>query len=128
MVSTDKLLVALLAGLHWVVEASLRPLEARGGPGNHAGSGTTGMAVRSACCSRSPFLPTLQGIESVEQIVSLCQSDLEAVRVSAREATLSFGKVCLRGRGVPGFQWRSGRLPQLSVPGCLGPCYMPHYA
>lgn len=34
-----------------------------------------------------------QGIESIDQIASLCQSDLEAVRAAAREATLSFGKV-----------------------------------
>lgn len=33
-----------------------------------------------------------QGIESIDQIASLCQSDLEAVRAAAREATLSFGK------------------------------------
>lgn len=33
-----------------------------------------------------------QGIESIDQIAGLCQSDLEAVRAAAREATLSFGK------------------------------------
>nr|XP_034352497.1 RIPOR family member 3 isoform X3 [Arvicanthis niloticus] len=37
-------------------------------------------------------LQQLGGIESIEQIVRLCQSDLEAVRVAAREATLSFGE------------------------------------
>nr|XP_020035284.1 protein FAM65C [Castor canadensis] len=37
-------------------------------------------------------LQQLRGIESVDQIASLCQSDLEAVRVTAREATLSFGE------------------------------------
>lgn len=41
-----------------------------------------------------PLSPHLkQGIESIDQIASLCQSDLEAVRTAAREATLSFGKV-----------------------------------
>ncbi|XP_074173984.1 RIPOR family member 3 isoform X3 [Rhinolophus sinicus] len=34
----------------------------------------------------------LRGIESIDQIASLCQSDLEAVRAAAREATLSFGE------------------------------------
>lgn len=87
----------------------LRPLKARGGPRNHVWSGTTGMTVRSACCSRSSSLPTLQGIESIEQIVSLCQSDLEAVRVAAREATLSFGKVQSKGLcGTVGSQGSSG--------------------
>ncbi|KAB1262426.1 RIPOR family member 3, partial [Camelus dromedarius] len=38
-------------------------------------------------------LKHLRGIESIEQIASLCQSDLEAVRAAARETTLSFGKV-----------------------------------
>eukprot|EP00073_Rattus_norvegicus_P045635 XP_017447783.1 PREDICTED: protein FAM65C isoform X6 [Rattus norvegicus] len=37
-------------------------------------------------------LQQLGGVESIEQIVSLCQSDLEAVRAAAREATLSFGE------------------------------------
>ncbi|XP_010616523.1 RIPOR family member 3 isoform X2 [Fukomys damarensis] len=37
-------------------------------------------------------LQQLQGIESIDQIASLCQSDLEAVRAAAREATLSFGE------------------------------------
>ncbi|XP_075819261.1 RIPOR family member 3 isoform X1 [Microtus pennsylvanicus] len=37
-------------------------------------------------------LQQLGGIESIEQIASLCRSDLEAVRVAAREATLSFGE------------------------------------
>ncbi|KAM4842721.1 RIPOR family member 3 [Thomomys bottae] len=37
-------------------------------------------------------LQQLRGVESIEQIVSLCQSDLEAVRAAAREATLSFGE------------------------------------
>ncbi|EPY88329.1 hypothetical protein CB1_000178007 [Camelus ferus] len=36
-------------------------------------------------------LKHLRGIESIEQIASLCQSDLEAVRAAARETTLSFG-------------------------------------
>lgn len=34
-----------------------------------------------------------QGIESIDDIARLCQSDVEAVRTAAREATLSFGKV-----------------------------------
>ncbi|KAM6162967.1 RIPOR family member 3 [Rhynchocyon petersi] len=34
----------------------------------------------------------LRGIESIDQIASLCQSDLEAVRAAARETTLSFGE------------------------------------
>nr|XP_003419941.2 RIPOR family member 3 [Loxodonta africana] len=37
-------------------------------------------------------LKHLRGIESIDQIASLCQSDLEAVRAAAREATLSFGE------------------------------------
>nr|XP_021493294.1 protein FAM65C isoform X3 [Meriones unguiculatus] len=37
-------------------------------------------------------LQQLGATESIEQIASLCQSDLEAVRVAAREATLSFGE------------------------------------
>ncbi|KAM4830371.1 RIPOR family member 3 [Urocitellus parryii] len=37
-------------------------------------------------------LQQLRGIESIDQIASLCQSDLEAVRAAAREATLSFGE------------------------------------
>ncbi|KAK7814179.1 hypothetical protein U0070_000495 [Myodes glareolus] len=37
-------------------------------------------------------LQQLGGIESIEQIASLCRSDLEAVRMAAREATLSFGE------------------------------------
>ncbi|XP_062933577.1 RIPOR family member 3 [Cynocephalus volans] len=37
-------------------------------------------------------LKQLKGIESIDQIVSLCQSDLEAVRAVARETTLSFGE------------------------------------
>ncbi|XP_077729687.1 RIPOR family member 3 isoform X1 [Canis aureus] len=37
-------------------------------------------------------LKHLRGIESIDQIASLCQSDLEAVRTAAREATLSFGE------------------------------------
>ncbi|XP_074203532.1 RIPOR family member 3 isoform X4 [Camelus bactrianus] len=37
-------------------------------------------------------LKHLRGIESIEQIASLCQSDLEAVRAAARETTLSFGE------------------------------------
>lgn len=41
-----------------------------------------------------PFPNNLkQGMESIDQIASLCQSDLEAVRAAAREATLSFGTV-----------------------------------
>ncbi|KAI4538606.1 hypothetical protein MG293_012009 [Ovis ammon polii] len=34
----------------------------------------------------------LRGVESIDQIASLCQSDVEAVRVAARETTLSFGE------------------------------------
>ncbi|XP_006881697.1 PREDICTED: protein FAM65C [Elephantulus edwardii] len=34
----------------------------------------------------------LRGIESIDQIASLCQSDLEEVRAAARETTLSFGE------------------------------------
>ncbi|XP_059753131.1 RIPOR family member 3 isoform X1 [Balaenoptera ricei] len=37
-------------------------------------------------------LKHLRGIESIDQIARLCQSDLEAVRAAAREATLSFGE------------------------------------
>ncbi|KAI5770380.1 RIPOR3 [Gulo gulo luscus] len=37
-------------------------------------------------------LKHLRGVESIDQIASLCQSDLEAVRTAAREATLSFGE------------------------------------
>ncbi|XP_063104239.1 RIPOR family member 3 isoform X3 [Cavia porcellus] len=37
-------------------------------------------------------LRQLQGVESVDQIASLCQSELEVVRAAAREATLSFGE------------------------------------
>ncbi|XP_008564138.1 PREDICTED: protein FAM65C [Galeopterus variegatus] len=37
-------------------------------------------------------LKHLKGIESIDQIASLCQSDLEAVRAVARETTLSFGE------------------------------------
>ncbi|XP_073861653.1 RIPOR family member 3 isoform X15 [Macaca fascicularis] len=37
-------------------------------------------------------LKQLKGIESIDQIASLCQSDLEAVRAAARETTLSFGE------------------------------------
>ncbi|XP_042132792.2 RIPOR family member 3 isoform X1 [Peromyscus maniculatus bairdii] len=43
---------------------------------------------RAACTA----LQQLGGIESIDQIASLCRSDLEAVRVAAREATLSFGE------------------------------------
>lgn len=40
-----------------------------------------------------PYFPNLkQGVESVDQIASLCQSELEVVRAAAREATLSFGE------------------------------------
>ncbi|XP_075383859.1 RIPOR family member 3 [Tenrec ecaudatus] len=34
----------------------------------------------------------LRGVESIDQIANLCQSDLEAVRAAARETTLSFGE------------------------------------
>lgn len=34
----------------------------------------------------------LRGVESIDQIASLCQSDVEAVRAAARETTLSFGE------------------------------------
>ncbi|KAK2491160.1 hypothetical protein MC885_011885 [Smutsia gigantea] len=37
-------------------------------------------------------LKHLRGMESIDQLISLCQSDLEAVRAAAREATLSFGE------------------------------------
>ncbi|XP_071067889.1 RIPOR family member 3 isoform X2 [Dasypus novemcinctus] len=54
-------------------------------------------------------LKHLKGVESIDQIASLCQSDLEAVRAAARETTLSFGekgrlafekmnKICLEQR------------------------------
>lgn len=33
-----------------------------------------------------------QGVESVEQVARLCQSETEEVRNTARETTLSFGK------------------------------------
>lgn len=60
----------------------------------------------------SPVLT--QGIESIDQIASLCQSDLEAVRAAAREATLSFGKVASEGKcGMVGF-------PKLLVKSCEG--------
>ncbi|XP_036042547.1 RIPOR family member 3 isoform X2 [Onychomys torridus] len=45
--------------------------------------------VQQAACMA---LQQLGGIESIDQIASLCRSDLEAVRVTAREATLSFGE------------------------------------
>ncbi|KAF4023743.1 hypothetical protein G4228_015356 [Cervus hanglu yarkandensis] len=34
----------------------------------------------------------LRGVESIDQIASLCRSDVEAVRAAARETTLSFGE------------------------------------
>ncbi|XP_058031029.1 RIPOR family member 3 isoform X5 [Ahaetulla prasina] len=37
-------------------------------------------------------LKNLRGIESLEQIATLCQSETEEVRTTAREATLSFGE------------------------------------
>ncbi|XP_033696781.1 RIPOR family member 3 isoform X8 [Tursiops truncatus] len=37
-------------------------------------------------------LKHLRGIESIDQIARLCQSDVEAVRAAARETTLSFGE------------------------------------
>ncbi|XP_025787963.1 RIPOR family member 3 [Puma concolor] len=71
--------------------------------------------VDSTCYLKCPLMGPLsphlkQGIESIDQIASLCQSDLEAVRTAAREATLSFGekgrsafekmdKLCLEPRG-----------------------------
>lgn len=65
----------------------------------------------STCYLKRPLMDALcphlkQGIESIDQIASLCQSDLEAVRTAAREATLSFGKVQHR----MGFQATLGRL------------------
>lgn len=33
-----------------------------------------------------------QGVESIEQVARLCQSETEEVRNAARETTLSFGK------------------------------------
>ncbi|XP_011914419.1 PREDICTED: protein FAM65C isoform X3 [Cercocebus atys] len=60
-------------------------------------------------------LRQLKGIESIDQIASLCQSDLEAVRAAARETTLSFGKVAQSVQ-------RSG------VPGALRTCERPHPA
>lgn len=46
------------------------------------------------CPLRGLLSPNLeQGVESIDQIASLCQSDVEAVRVAARETTLSFGEV-----------------------------------
>nr|XP_040131971.1 RIPOR family member 3 isoform X3 [Ictidomys tridecemlineatus] len=50
----------------------------------------TDARLQQAACMA---LQQLRGIESIDQIASLCQSDLEAVRAAAREATLSFGKV-----------------------------------
>ena len=57
----------------------------------------------------SAFPNLKQGVESIDQIASLCQSDVEAVRAAARETTLSFGEVqrpvlptAGRGWGVPG--------------------------
>lgn len=60
------------------------------------------------CCLMGPLSPHLkQGIESIDQIASLCQSDLEAVRTAAREATLSFGKV--QHQTLCAIQWGSRR-------------------
>lgn len=59
-----------------------------------------------------PPLHLQQGIESIDQIASLCQSDLEAVRTAAREATLSFGKVQHQTPGAVGCPRTSGRLCQ----------------
>nr|XP_040131970.1 RIPOR family member 3 isoform X2 [Ictidomys tridecemlineatus] len=49
----------------------------------------TDARLQQAACMA---LQQLRGIESIDQIASLCQSDLEAVRAAAREATLSFGE------------------------------------
>ncbi|XP_072489664.1 RIPOR family member 3 isoform X2 [Notamacropus eugenii] len=43
-------------------------------------------------------LKYLKGMESIDQIASLCQSDLEDVRTAARETILSFGKTKLLTR------------------------------
>lgn len=49
------------------------------------------------CSLKCPLIvpsPNLkQGIESIDQIARLCQSDVEAVRAAARETTLSFGNI-----------------------------------
>ncbi|XP_028926867.1 RIPOR family member 3 isoform X1 [Ornithorhynchus anatinus] len=47
-----------------------------------------GKLQQAACIA----LKHLRGIESIDQIASLCQSDLEDVRTAARETTLSFGE------------------------------------
>lgn len=81
------------------------------------------------CPLRGLFSPNLeQGVESIDQIASLCQSDVEAVRAAARETTLSFGEVqrpvlptAGRGWGVPGSMERlcwggHGQLPRDANP------------
>ncbi|XP_058541936.1 RIPOR family member 3 isoform X5 [Neofelis nebulosa] len=62
-----------------------------------------GKLQQAACVA----LKHLRGIESIDQIASLCQSDLEAVRTAAREATLSFGKV--QHQMLCAIQWGSRR-------------------
>ncbi|MEJ1279128.1 RIPOR family member 3 [Cricetulus griseus] len=74
-------------------------------------------------------LQQLGGVESVEHIASLCRSDLEAVRVSAREATLSFGNMKPKGRcstvGAQGSSedrccsWPQSWLHSGSCPSCI---------
>ncbi|KAG8519625.1 RIPOR family member 3 [Galemys pyrenaicus] len=51
-------------------------------------SGKDARLQQAACMA----LRHLRGVESIDQIASLCQSDLESVRAAAREATLSFGE------------------------------------
>lgn len=81
------------------------------------------------CPLRGLLSPNLeQGVESIDQIASLCQSDVEAVRVAARETTLSFGEVQRaalpnvgRGWEVPGSMERlcwggHGQLPKDTNP------------
>ncbi|XP_004687536.1 PREDICTED: protein FAM65C [Condylura cristata] len=51
-------------------------------------SGKDARLQQAACVA----LKHLRGIESIDQIASLCQSDLESVRAAARDATLSFGE------------------------------------
>lgn len=133
MVSTDKLLVVFLAGLHWGVEETSKSAKGSEASQGQRWSRELGWVWHHrddrGLLKKPNFLLTLQGVESIEQIVSLCQSDLEAVRVAAREAALSFGKVQPKGlRGTVGIAettsavstWLPETLP-LSTPGLAAP-------
>ena len=53
-----------------------------------------GFMKADTCSLKWPTSPNLQqGVESIDQIASLCWSDVEAVRAAARETTLSFGEI-----------------------------------